>query len=32
VDQHGSACNVMGGQRVAVDRAPPGTDPHDHAV
>src|SRR5262249_39602836 len=32
VHQHGPARNVVGGQRVAVDRAPPGTGPHHHAV
>src|SRR6266581_1083823 len=31
VDQHGSASNVVGGQRVAVDRAS-STDPHHDAV
>src|SRR6266700_6296929 len=32
MDQHRSASNVVGGQRVAVDRSPPSTDPHHHAV
>ena len=32
MDQRGSAANLVGGQRVAVDGAPPGFDSHHNAV
>ena len=32
MDQHGPAADIVGSQRVPVDRTLPGPDPHHHAV